>query len=224
VTVYDSAPAKLPPYMTSHSFEGQSTSEFGDSVKLAAGTGREASEATVVMVTYQANDAFAYPITLNLYTVDGQGALHRFASRTQLFSIPARPPADDSCTGGYAGAWKADDGKCHFSYAFPVTFDLRGITLPDSFVYGIAYDTPSRSGKPAAPGTYPNNLNVGEVSVGPSVGAWTPNTVYVNTKDSPGDFIATEVGVFGPATPGPDNADQNGPVDYHPAVRFEVAP
>ena len=71
------------------SFEATQTSELGDSVTLS-GTARRAASATIVMVTWQP-DAYSYDVTLNLY--EPGDLTHPFATRTQRFDIPARPPA-----------------------------------------------------------------------------------------------------------------------------------
>ena len=174
VMVYKSIPATIPPSLPSQSFEATQTSEFGSSVTLS-GTARNAASATIAMVTWQP-DAFSYDITLNLYH---PGDLeHPFATRTQRFDIPARPPADPSCSGG---RWLASDG-CHNGYAFPVTFDLSGITLPDSFVYGIAYNTQHYGLQPTnEPGFY-NSLNVGLVPASPTIGTKAEGSIYLDSS------------------------------------------
>jgi hypothetical protein len=185
--VYDSIPAEIPPSLVSQSFEATQTSEFGDQVTMA-GTARLADSATFVMVTWDLN-AYTYPITLNLYHPDD--LTHPFATRTQSFAIPARPPADPSCSDG---RWLAPDG-CHYGFAFPVTFDLTGVTLPDSFVYGISFDTQSYGPQPMGAAGYYNNLNVGLVTDPPSVGSRAGGTVYENSSwtgayhtGTPGNF------------------------------------
>jgi hypothetical protein len=224
VTIYDSTPAALPPSVTSHSFQGQATSEFGDDVKLAPGTGRNLSKMSVVMVTYgtlqdgvTAMPAYSWPITLNLYN---PGDLtHPFAFETRTFAIPARQPADPTCTDGTGNpmptAWRASNGACYNGEAFTLTFDLSGVILPDEFVFGLAYDTQSWGANPVGSWTNSNNLNVGLVTAAPSVG--DRGDVYVDSHWT---------GVAGPYK-------DNGPGDvfraatgwtYHPAVKFEVAP
>jgi hypothetical protein len=197
--VYDSVPAEIPPSLTSQSFEATQTSEFGDLVTLA-GTARKADSATFVMVTWDLN-AYTYPITLNLYHPDD--LTHPFATRTQSFAIPARPPADPSCSDG---RWLASDG-CHYGFAFPVTFDLSGVTLPDSFVYGISFDTQSYGPNPKGAAGYYNNLNIGLVSAAPTVGARTDGSVYENSSWS---------GAYNTGTPGSFGQD-TGWTSYAPA-------
>jgi len=174
LVVYKSTPAQMPPSLVSHSFQATQTAEFGDSVTLS-GTARKAASATIAMVTWQP-DAYSYDITLNLYQPGDLG--HPFATRTQRFDIPARPSADPSCSNG---RWLASDG-CHNGYAFPITFDLTGITLPDSFVFGIAYDTQGYGVHPTNESGFYNSLNVGLVQGPPSVGTKVEGTIYMNSS------------------------------------------
>jgi hypothetical protein len=192
VAVYESFPAPVPPSLVSESFQATATSEFGDSVTLA-GTARKADKAAFVMVTWDQH-AYTYPITLNLYATGD--LVHPFATVTQQFDIPARPPADPSCTDG---RWLASDG-CHYGFAFPVTFDLTGVTLPDTFVYGIAYNTQTYGAQPTGQDGYYNSLNVGLVSAAPTVGSRVDGTVYQNSSWS-GAYQGTGTpGQFGPDT------------------------
>jgi hypothetical protein len=176
--VFDTIPAVLPPHLPSQPFEAQQTNEFGDRVTLAAGTGRHADKAIVVMVTWS-TEAYSHPITLNLYG-GAPGALTSIGSRTQTFDIPARPAADPTCpdTGYGAGfAWRADDGKCYNGRAFEITFDLSGVAtpLPDELAYGIAYDTSSWGYAPiGAPGPY-DSLNVGVIGDGSTTASTAPS-------------------------------------------------
>src|SRR5262249_6001974 len=147
VAVYDSFPSPVPPSLVSEGFQATATSEFGDSITLA-GTARKGDKARFVMVTWDQH-AYTYPLTLNLY--HASDLAHPFAAVTQQFDIPARPPADPSCSDG---RWLASDG-CHYGFAFPVTFDLTGVTLPDTFVYGIAYDTQTYGAHPTGQDGYP---------------------------------------------------------------------
>jgi hypothetical protein len=188
--VYDGIPAVTPPSLTSESLQGNRIDELGEAV-TPAGSARKAFEATIVMVTYGPTPAYAWPITLNLY--DPADLTHPFATWTKEFDIPARPPADPACGAG-STRWMADGGTCYSGYAFPVTFELGGLTLPDSFVYGITYDTQSVGQHPTGvEGNY-NNLNVGLVST-PSTG-----TVYLNAQNSYPIKGTGVTGSFGPDT------------------------
>jgi hypothetical protein len=213
--VYDAIPAPIPPSVVSESLQANRIDEFGEHLTLA-GTARRAAEATIVMVTYGETPAYSWPITLNLYSTSA-GVLTPLGSVTQTFDIPARPPADPRCGAG-STKWMDSAGVCHNGYAFPVTFELglTGITLPDSFVYGITYDTQSCGQHPTGvEGNY-NNLNAGLIDsplsapVNPRVGATEPGTVYLNAQNTYPILGTGVTGTFGP--------DTNWP--YHLPVRF----
>jgi hypothetical protein len=107
--------------------------------------------------------------------------------------------------------WLSSEG-CKNGFAFAVTFDLSGITLPDNFVYGITYDTQSVGRHPTGvEGDY-NNLNVGLVSAPPDpfIGTTVTGTVYLNAQNS---YPIKGTGVVGSFAP-----DTNW--TYHLPVRF----
>jgi hypothetical protein len=200
VPVYDSIPTPLPPNLPSQSFQATKTAEFGEFIALAPGTGRHGTAATIAMSNWSLEttdlggatpDAtgFDWPITLNIYEAPANGASVPGAlikSYTQTFHVPWRPPSDQTCTDG-PGRWRAGDGKCYGGIAFTITFDLSasgGITLPDSFVYGIAFNTQTAGEAPTNQAGPYTGLNVARsTSSAPSTGtnAGTPNTVYWNT-------------------------------------------
>src|SRR5258705_4059789 len=190
--VYESIPSPIPPSLVSEAYQATATSEFGDSITLA-GTARKAASAKFVMVTW-ATGAYTYPITLNLYRPGD--LVHPFATKTQQFGIPARPAADPSCSDG---RWLASDG-CHYGYAFPITFDLTGVTLPDTFVYGIALNTQSYGAQPTAQDGYYNSLNIGLVSMPPATGTRVAGTVHQSSSWSGAYHGTGTPGSFGPDT------------------------
>lgn len=201
--VYDTIPDTLPPSLPSEAFEATSTAEFGDSVTLA-GSARAGDTATIVMVTWS-TQAYSYPITLKLY--DAGNLATPFATRTQTFQIPARPAADPSCPNS---EWLASDG-CHNGFAFTITFDLTGITLPDSFVYSIALNTQNYGQTPTGVSGPYDSLNFGLASAPPTVGGRVDGTIYQNSSWS-GAYSGTGTpGVFGPDT---------GWSPYVPAAKF----
>ena len=218
--VFDTIPAVLPPHLPSQPFEAQQTNEFGDRVTLAAGTGRHADKATVVMDTWSTT-AYSHPITFNLYS-GTSGNLTLIGSKTQTFDIPARPAADSTCpdTGYGAGfAWRASDGKCYNGLAFTITFDLSGLSvlLPDSFAYGIAYNTNTWGYAPIGqPGPY-ESLNVGVIGDGSTVASTQPS---IGTDPNPDtclrnywDFSSVPQGYTG-------FVPETGWTGYAPAVEF----
>jgi hypothetical protein len=221
VAVFDTIPAQLPPNLPSQPFQAQQTAEFGDHVTLAPGTGRHAVSATVVLVTW-ATTAYSHPITFSVYG-EANGVLTHIGSRMQTFDIPARPAADPTCpdTGYGAGfAWRAGDGHCYNGLAFPITFDLSSLdaVLPDSLVYGIAYDTNTWGYAPIGePGPY-ESLNVAVIGNGQDVASTQPS---VGSDPEP-DAVYRNYWDFGAAPPGytgfvPDTVGWTG---YAPAVQL----
>lgn len=174
--MYDSVPDPLPPTVSSLGYG--SMLEYGQ-VIFPATTGPLAS-VTVTMVSracqhegenpwncrsWPTTDGslptYDHPITVNLYELGEQkrgepaGAL--IGSMTKTVAVPYRPSADQGCGNG---DWKPEDGRCRSSYAFNVTFDFSdaGVTLPEAFVVGVAYDNTRNSS--LEPGPY-DKLSVG---------------------------------------------------------------
>jgi hypothetical protein len=189
-TVFDNIPALLPPNIVSLGYQCCQVSELGDLIQLG-GTARHASSVTVIMSdwakhsTYPTMPAagFDHPITLTIYALNTAnpnvpGSV--LGTVTQTFTIPWRPEHDAACTGD---AWKAGDNGCYNGFATPITFDLKplNLTLPDKFIYGIAFNTNTWGYHPLhAPGPY-ESLNVGLNTAGPTVGTDVePDAVFVN--------------------------------------------
>jgi len=189
---YNSVPNNLPGNVVSQAFQAQQTSEFGDSVTLAAGP-RGAESATVVMSswgcqygTWYGGDCataigttFSHNITLNLYAVDGTTGEPTGAplvTQTQSFNIPFRPSANlVKCTGDDEGKWynKADK-TCYNGFATKITFqNLGGIALPSNVIWTVAFNTSGYGTDPlgyetacaqSAAGCGYDSLNVGTQS------------------------------------------------------------
>jgi hypothetical protein len=208
IPVFNTIPATIPPSLVSQPFQAQQTSEFGDYISLSPGTGRHAVRATVVMVTWALAANPHFPITLNLYSVSGS-VLANIGHVTQSFDLPARPAADPSCSGG---RWLASDG-CHNGYAVPISFDLSGITLPDSFAYGIAYNTQTYGVTPIGADGPWNSLNVGLIGDGSTASSTTPS---VGSDPNP-DALLRDWVTSGHA---PGLVSETGWTGYAPAVEF----
>jgi hypothetical protein len=107
-----------------------------------------------------AGATFPQAVTLEIYDArawqDTGGNTPPIASSTQTFNIPYRPSASPQCTGGNAGKWYSAGTKtCFNGLANDVTFNFGStITLPNSVVYAISYNTthygPSPVGEGAA--------------------------------------------------------------------------
>ena len=197
---YNSVRNNLPGNMPSQAFQAQQTSEFGDSVALAAGP-RNADSVDVVMSswgcqtgTWNGGDCvttpdatFSHPITLNLYAVDGtsgEPAGPALVTKTQTFAIPFRPSADSvKCTGSDLGKWYSKaDKTCYSGFATTITFSgLSGTVLPTNVIWTVAFNTSGFGADPigydttcaaSVAGCPYDSLNVGVMSFAgqPSLG------------------------------------------------------
>lgn len=232
IVVYNAIPSQLPGNVPSQGFQCCSVSEVGDYVALA-GTARTAQRATVLMSSWSLKSdypslnaaGYTHPITLNIYRVDSRGSVPALGSLigsvTKTFLIPWRPAADPTCPGGTA--WRASTGQCFNGFAFTIEFDLRALalTLPDKFIFGVAYNTNTWGYQPIGkPGPY-ESLNVGtanvnNVGVPPSVGSDVePDVVFVNYSFA---GFYTDGGTGGVGTFRRDT----GWLGYAPAVRFNA--
>jgi hypothetical protein len=195
--IYNSIPGpSLPPNVVSLGYQANQTAEFGDLIQFA-GTARNLSTVTLVMSDWALasdwptfNPSWTHPITLNLYSVNNSGPNPApgslLATRTNTFPIPWRPVADPTCpsVGGVTAgtAWRAGDGNCYNGFAFTISFDFTGTTVPNQIIYGVAYNTLTWGYHPiGAEGPY-ESLNFGLAKVAPTVGTNPfPDTAYWNT-------------------------------------------
>jgi hypothetical protein len=163
---YDSIPSPLPGNLPSVGFEATSTSEFGNQITFGHGS-RNLHQVAVTMSSWACQSGtwgdgtcvsapgstFPEDITLNLYnaptgaSAPGPGSL--ITTMTEKFNIPYRPSATIACaTGGWGPS-------CFHGLATNIVFDfdLRSghIKLPDSVVYGIAYNTSDYGAAPQRP-------------------------------------------------------------------------
>jgi len=154
---------------------------------------------------------FNEPITLNIYSVGPASAYgpstvgSLIATDTHTFAIPYRPSEDDvNCTtdGLPNGGWyDAALARCFNGFLTSVQFNFGHVTLPDTVIYGIAYNTSDWGSAPygdasachnatdpyVAPATYDDcgydSLNVAssQEPSAPSVGSDTyPGTAYLD--------------------------------------------
>lgn len=171
--IYDAIPAVLPSNSSSLGYQAQQTAEFGDKITFATSTGRNLLEGAVTLSSWACESGaweqgtcvttpgatFTHPITLNLYNVANDGSVGTLiASRTQTFEIPYRPSANPECA--VPKQWKDTNGDCFNGYNYVVVFDLTGITVPDSVIYGIAYNTQTYGTAPIGSAGPYNSLNV----------------------------------------------------------------
>jgi hypothetical protein len=206
-TVYNNIPDQVPGNVPSVGFEATSASEYGSQVQLD-GSARKDPKVTVLMSSWACKSGtwnggncitnpgstFTHPVTVNVYDVnddDSAGAL--LASKTETFTMPYRPTADDgtNCNGANAGKWW-DGTNCNNGKAFPISFDLDGTTLPDNVIIGVAYDTSNHGANPLGTGTAcygtPQGCPYDSLNVGtnptPTVGSSEPSNddAYYDTS------------------------------------------
>lgn len=226
--VFNNIPSPLPGNVPSQGYQCCATAELGDQIHLEADTPRRAGFATVLMSSWALRSTYpsmptvgyTHPITLAIYHTAAEAAAHTpVASVTQTFTIPWRPEADPTCPGGTA--WRYDATTCFNGFAFTITFDLRALnlTLPEEFIYGVAFNTNTWGYTPLGVGGPYESLNVGTANVGgvgvpPSVGTDVlPDEVFWNTSHASSytDGGVGGVGIFRPDT---------GWTGYAPATTF----
>jgi hypothetical protein len=184
---YDAIPTVLPGNVGSTGYEAGRVSELGDHITLA-GTERDAADlpVTVVMSVWACGNGgfretcattpgqtFDQPITLNLYNVDNSGpnpALGSLVlSRTQTFTLAFRPsPSPANCPSADFYPWySAADGRCFSGLAQEITFDLSTFddVLPDSLIWGIAFNGQISGYDPVGTQGPWNFLNLGTTSL-----------------------------------------------------------
>ena len=200
----------MPVTALSLNFSGQLIAEFGDLVQLAPGP-RELSNVSVVLssqacetgatgapaCTTTPGATFTHELTMKLYNaIDPLGTPtvgSVIATLTQTFTIPFRPSADPvNCTGANAGRW-FDGTACVTGVAVIVDFPFpAGTTLPDTVIWAISYDTGISGYAPiATPGPY-DALNVGALTVNPTVGT-DLNEDMAFTAPGPDAVFASEL-------------------------------
>lgn len=214
--VFNNLPEVMPGNVPSVGFQATQTAEFGDYITLA-GTGRHLTKATVLMSAWAKRsdwpavgsaDGFEHPITINIYSPSD--LTRPIATKTTTFVIPWRPEADAACGTG----WKGADGSCYNGFAFTITFEGLDVVVPDSFSYGIAYNTQTWGKDPLGVNGPYCSLNVGTVSAAPSVGVDpSPDAVLWNTSTA-GSY--TDGGAGGVGTFRTDT----GWTGFVPAVEF----
>jgi hypothetical protein len=151
--VYDNIPSPQPGNVPSVAYEANSIAEWGGQIQ-PAGTARQNPTVTVLMSSWgcesghwtsgdcltSAGATFTEPITLNIYNVaSGGGVGSQIATTTQTFNIPYRPSASPAC--GDGRWYSTSDSSCYNGYATPISFAFTGVTLPNTVIVSVAYNT-----------------------------------------------------------------------------------
>ena len=235
--IYNSIPATLAANYTSQPYQAQQVSEFGDRVSFG-GSARQLSSASVTMSMWgryedwnvggqyygtgaYAGAGYTQSFTFNIYnagTGSTPGSL--IGSVTQDKYIQYRPTV-----------WASANG-----IAQNITFDLSGlgITLPESIVWGLAFNTQSYGASPTgANGPY-NQLNVcynqssawAPANGGVTVGSTDLLTKFMNAATNVNGqygtyYSPTTVGTFSMAETG---TTPSGKALGAPMVSFSAVP
>jgi hypothetical protein len=159
------APGNLP----SIGFEATQAAQFGNEISLTRSA--KAANVVVTMDSWGCQSGswtddtcsttpgstFSEPITLNIFRAPATNPTTQadtpgngvpgtlITSVTKTFAIPYRPSANNTkCIGDELGNWfDSKNGECFPGMATNVTFNLTSlhVTLPKTFVFGIAYNT-----------------------------------------------------------------------------------
>ncbi len=188
--IFDNTLSPLPGNVVSLGYQATQTSEFGNQISFA-GSSRNLTNVQIIMSDW-ANQAdypgvgdatgYDHPITFNFYNPgSGTSVGSLIASRTETVHVP----------------WHTVNG--FNGVAFPVNFDFTGVTVPNTVIFGVAYNTQTWGASPiGAAGPY-NSLNFGLADVAPTVGTdVNPDDAYWNTMTASNytDGGAAGVGVF----------------------------
>ena len=211
--IYNSIPSTLAPNYTSQPYQAQQVSEFGDRVTFA-GSARQLSSATITMSMWgryedwnvggqyygtgaYAGTGYTQSFTLKIYE-SGTGNLPGavIASVTQDKFIQYRPTV-----------WASANG-----IAQNITFDLSGlgVTLPESIVWGLAFNTQNYGASPTGTNGPYNQLNVcynqssswAPADGGVTVGSTDLSTKFINSNLSSQYGGLGTVGTFSLAATG----------------------
>jgi hypothetical protein len=226
VVLYNTIPSTLPVNLPSAGYEASSISELGNLIQFAGGTSTYSlTSATIVMSDWAPQSdwaaeingttitsaGFYIPLTLNLYAVGSNNSVGALLDSVSIDAfIPWRPAATAGCGNNYLGS----DGLCHGGSLSSVTFDLAGLNVPDTIIYGLAYNTEHYGSVPTGvPGPYVS-LNFALSSDAPSVGSNPlPGDAYVNSLNS-ADYGAADAGNLGTFGQGTGWSPYSGAIEF----------
>jgi len=210
---YNSIPNPMPASLHSDGVEAYYFDELGSAIKLANG-GQTLNSVVVEMDSWACEsgswtdgscvttpgDTFPATLTLNIYNPPGTV----IASDTQTFNIRYRPSSDPTNCPSMTGAWD-NSGTCTEGLIQSVTFNNfspSSVVLPQTLVYGIAYNTDHNGYSPLGGSNSPlDSLNVAFASTGatnPSVGSdpdSTPPSLYIASTLASSEMTCTSATV-----------------------------
>jgi MYXO-CTERM domain-containing protein len=188
--IYNSIPSTLNPNYSSQPYQAQQVSEFGDRVGFA-GSARQLSSASVTMSMWARYDD--WNLGGQYY---GTGA-YAGAGYTQSFTFNIYNAGTGSTPGSLIGTvtqdkyiqYRPNGWASALGIAQTISFDLSGlgITLPESIVWGLAFNTQTYGASPTGVNGPYNQLNV----CYNQSSAWAPANggVTVGSNDTSTKFI-----------------------------------
>ena len=223
--IYDTLGTPAPDVPASWNYESNATSEYGNLIAFD-GTARQLQTVTVRMSTQATFSDYAsfgtaagyqQALTFNIYGAGSNGSPGALLTSDTINAlIPWRPETTDgSCEG-----WIASDTLCYLGYEFDVQFDFSSlnVSLPDSIVFGLAFNTQDSGAQPTGIAGPYNQLAIGNPGDPPATGT-NPDgdDVFINTThdlggNTPGAFTESAgTGGFVPAVQfSADDASVNG--------------
>jgi MYXO-CTERM domain-containing protein len=230
--IFNSIPSTLNPNYTSIGYQAQQVREFGDRVTFG-GSARQLSAASVTMSMWgryedwnvggqyygtgaYAGDGYTQSFTFNIYAAGtGTAAGALLGSVTQSRYIQYRPTVWASALG----------------IAQTISFDLSGlnITLPESIVWGLAFNTQSFGTSPTGVNGPYNELNVcfnqssawAPADGGVTIGSTDLLTKFINSTNPAQYGSLGTVGTFSLAETG---TTTSGKALNAPMVSFSAVP
>ena len=234
-TIFDAVPNPFVSALPSLGYAATQTHALGDKVSFATDA-RDLNQAQVVLTswacetgTWSARNcvttpgaSFTHPITLNLYEVASDGGVGNLIdSKTQTFDIPYRPTANPDCN---EGRWKDTSGGCFNGINHAVTFDMSGVTVPETVIYSVAYNTQNYGANPVGvAGPYDSlNFALNTASVAVSTGSdVNSDEIYWDQKST---GLVADNGWAGLVPAVKFTADPPAPIDSTGPTVSEVSP
>jgi hypothetical protein len=221
--VFSNFPNTLPPNLPSLGYQATQTAEFGNKIGFG-GTERSLTSVEVGLSSWAKHSdwtgvgdstGFDHDLTFNIYNAgsgDSVGSL--LGSVTTTVHVLWRPEADNP-DGSYTGP----DNLHYNGKLFTASFDFSSlnIELPETVIFGLAFNTQTWGYDPIGAGGPYNSLNfalAGAPTVGTDLDA---NDAYWNTM-TPANYADNGAGGVGTF-----RRDTNW-APYVPMVRFNAAP
>lgn len=188
---YDSTPSVLPGNIVSIGAEANGLNEFGEFIQLSPNTSQVLIGCVVTLSIWApASDWPCYDsgwfqnFTLNLYEVTYVNGTPTpstlINSQLSLQFLPFKPEDSVNCSSGH---WMDSEGNCWSGMAYEILIPLNHITVPNQFIYGVAFNTQHYGYQHVNKAGPYNSLNFGLSTSSPSIGSnVVSNSVIVNSS------------------------------------------